>query len=442
MVKMFEILKNDLKQMKTPFILLVFIALMALPSIYAGVNINGLWDPYNNTASLGIAIVDNDNTTLSKTTVNNIIASKSFNFTLETNDNAMKKLNDGTVYSVIVIPDGFSNSVNSIKTTDPYTSQISFITNDKLNPVTTRITEAGARTIVDSMNDQIVGTTGKTVSNKIVDTSTTAYGYTETAQTNLKKLPVNNTTAAPIKTTNNYLTLVNNKLSMLSSIDTGAVYNWFHNPLTMDSKHINIINKYGSAIAPFYVSISLWVGALLTLSVLSVRTRIKTTPRKTYFGKMLTFIVIAIGQAILMTITLTILGVQYTSTSTLMLTLTALSIMFMIIIYSMVSLFGNVGKFIAIILLVFQVSATGGIFPVEMQSIVFQIISTYLPITYAITVLRETIINTNNMILIYNLSIIALMTIGSIIISTLTKNIIQSGLDKIYNITKKSELFD
>ena len=61
----------------------------------------------------------------------------------------------------------------------------------------------------------------------------------------------------------------------------------------------------------------------------------------------------------------------------------------MALIYSLISLFGDVGKGIAIILLVFQISGTGGIYPVEIMHKIFAIASPYLPMTHAITIVRE-----------------------------------------------------
>lgn len=61
----------------------------------------------------------------------------------------------------------------------------------------------------------------------------------------------------------------------------------------------------------------------------------------------------------------------------------------MALIYSFVSAVGEVGKAIAVILLVIQISGTGGIYPVEIMDQFFQVMNPYLPMTYAITLIRE-----------------------------------------------------
>ena len=55
----------------------------------------------------------------------------------------------------------------------------------------------------------------------------------------------------------------------------------------------------------------------------------------------------------------------------------------------MISVFGQVGKGIAMILLVFQISGTGGIYPIDIMSNVFQVLYPYLPMTHAINLVRE-----------------------------------------------------
>ena len=65
------------------------------------------------------------------------------------------------------------------------------------------------------------------------------------------------------------------------------------------------------------------------------------------------------------------------------------SVVFMILVYSFISALGQIGKGIAILLLVFQISGTGGIYPIEIMDNIFQVLYPYLPMTYAINIVRE-----------------------------------------------------
>ncbi|MFT8845135.1 MAG: YhgE/Pip domain-containing protein, partial [Schleiferilactobacillus harbinensis] len=68
-----------------------------------------------------------------------------------------------------------------------------------------------------------------------------------------------------------------------------------------------------------------------------------------------------------------------------------LALVFDSILYMLVSLFGNIGKGIGIIILVLSISGAGGNFPVVLSSHFFQAINPWLPFTYAVNLLRETV---------------------------------------------------
>lgn len=69
-----------------------------------------------------------------------------------------------------------------------------------------------------------------------------------------------------------------------------------------------------------------------------------------------------------------------------------ISIVFMVIIYSIIASLGDVGKAITIIFLVLQISGTGGIYPIQLMHPFFQTLYPYLPMTYGIMMLRESLL--------------------------------------------------
>jgi len=60
-------------------------------------------------------------------------------------------------------------------------------------------------------------------------------------------------------------------------------------------------------------------------------------------------------------------------------------------VYSLVSVFGNVGKALAIIMLVLQIAGSGGTYPVVLLPKFFRVISPFLPFTYAVDLMREAV---------------------------------------------------
>ncbi|HDK7168117.1 TPA: YhgE/Pip domain-containing protein [Clostridium botulinum] len=169
------------------------------------------------------------------------------------------------------------------------------------------------------------------------------------------------------------------------------------NPVEIKENRIYPIPNYGSAMAPFFTTLSLWVGALILVSILSVDVKDikgakKLKVHEKYFGRYLTFMTIAIFQALIVSLgNIYLLKVYVSNKPIFILFSIFISIIFSMIIYTLVSVFGNVGKALGVILLVLQISASGGTFPIEVTPGFFQKINPVLPFTYAISGMRETV---------------------------------------------------
>ena len=180
-------------------------------------------------------------------------------------------------------------------------------------------------------------------------------------------------------------------LASVTGLNDSQVGNYFYAPVHLEKQTEFDSNSFGSQLSAFYIVLSMWIGALITCVILNVGTSIGTKyrPHEMYFGKLILFNIMAILQT-----TVTLLGAWHlgiTIVNPLMFVFTCyfVALIFMAVIYSLVSLFGHVGQGIAIILLVFQISSTGGIYPVEIMNKFFVMIYPYLPMTHAITCVRE-----------------------------------------------------
>lgn len=178
--------------------------------------------------------------------------------------------------------------------------------------------------------------------------------------------------------------------------DVAAESDFITNPVELKTHEMYPMANNGSASTPFYTALCLWVGGLLLSSVaatefyLSQEDKAKYTKRETFVARMLTFLTIAIPQALIVTFgNYFALGVdvQNPVLSVIFAVLVALS--FMMIIYVLAGLFGNIGKGIAIILLVLSISGGGGNYPIQVSGKFFQMIHPLLPFTYAVNLLRE-----------------------------------------------------
>ncbi|WP_400243649.1 YhgE/Pip family protein [Niallia sp. JL1B1071] len=166
-------------------------------------------------------------------------------------------------------------------------------------------------------------------------------------------------------------------------------------PIVLNENSLFPIPNYGSANSPFYTTLSLWGGALLLISLLRVDVRDPEgiyTPNQIYFGRLLTFVTIGICQSLIVTLgDICILKAYVADPVAFVLFSMFISFVFMTIVYTLVSVFGNLAKGLAIIFLVLQLSGSGGTFPIQVAPPFFQTINPFLPFTHAINLLRETV---------------------------------------------------
>ncbi|MCK9151784.1 YhgE/Pip domain-containing protein [Methanobacterium alcaliphilum] len=578
-----EIFKNDLRSIKNnPVVIFVILVIILIPSLYALLNIQATWDPYARTSNIQVAVVNGDigyTTTedtynVGNTLIEELKNNENFDWQFVNKETALNGVKNGDYYAAIIIPSNFSEQLLSIKTSTPEQAKIEYISNDKLNPVAPRLTNAGADAIQTKINNEIIKTingiifgklsdigglvsqnkaqflklkafmnelNGKidsidstigeansdlntinqiwpkisaalpeiqtysnyvrekydTLYNQIdsnpqkalttvqnmelkVNTTITGLKYVDAILTSLYKstgdpqlkpviaqiedninkankvLDVLQKVESDIKAGKNpqgrlsqlktlidgmddgVNTLVKNKSNISNKIsnatsklglvnskwplfkkeipiatvklnsiseddldkliaftntDQGDVKNYFESPVELEKKHIYEIDTYGSALAPFYIPISLWIGCIISVAMITMRIKNgkKYSAETVYLGRMGLFLIISAFQALFVIVGSLLLHVQITSAILFAVTTLYISLCAMIIVYSMTSAFGNAGKALAIIILVLQITATGGIFPVEILPPFFQSIHPYLPLTYAVGALREVI---------------------------------------------------
>lgn len=170
---------------------------------------------------------------------------------------------------------------------------------------------------------------------------------------------------------------------------------FFAEPVLLKENKLFPIPNYGSGMSPFFTTLSLWVGALLLVSLLTVEVHGRDGEYKSwhiYFGRYLTFLTIALLQSLFVTLgDIFLLGTYVAEKLWFVLFGLLLSAVFMLIVYTLVSVFGNVGKALAIVLLVLQLAGSGGTFPIQVTPPFFQAIHPFLPFTYAISMMREAV---------------------------------------------------
>ncbi len=164
-------------------------------------------------------------------------------------------------------------------------------------------------------------------------------------------------------------------------------------PINMKNEPINKVPNYGTGFAPYFISLSLWIGAIMMFFVISAKTDDDANLSKfdKVIGKYLSFGFIGLLQALLVSAVVMGLGLTPTSTGMYFVSIVFLSLVFIAIIQCLISLFGDAGRLLGIVLLILQLTACAGTFPLEIVPKFFKVINPYMPFTYSVELLREVI---------------------------------------------------
>ena len=234
----------------------------------------------------------------------------------------------------------------------------------------------------------------------------------------------------------------------LLKLDATKEADFFKQPVELQTNDIYPIANNGSASTPFYTALCLWVGALLLSSVatteyhLEKKDKERFTQRETFVARMLTFLTMAIAQSLIVTLgNMFLLGVDVHNPVYSVLFALLVGLAFMMIVYVLAGLFGNVGKGIAIIILVLSISGGGGNYPIQVSGKFFQFINPLLPFTHAVNLLRESAGGIYWPNAIPQLIILSLLFIVFGIIGTWAYPYLTDVTKKLNNVSKKSHFF-
>lgn len=226
--------------------------------------------------------------------------------------------------------------------------------------------------------------------------------------------------------------------------DPGAEKGFFAEPVVLNKNSVFPIENYGTGMTPFYTVLSLWVGALLLVSLLTteVHHHEDYTETQIYYGKLLTFVSIGLAQTLIVTIgDIFILKVNIVHPLQFVLFGLLISAVFMTIVYTLVSVLGNVGKAVAIVFLVLQIAGSGGTYPIALLPKFFQTISPFLPFTYGVDLMREAVGGIVAERVMRDVLFLSLFGVLFLIIGTFLKKLLNKSVKRIMKKSEESGLF-
>ena len=182
--------------------------------------------------------------------------------------------------------------------------------------------------------------------------------------------------------------LLANELPSSSAVIEGSAEGLAHS-VTPQVDVVAPVANYGSGFAPNIISIALWLGA--GIAVFLIRLRELPDYAKDFsiwaqcFGKATLPAGVAIAQALLLLLVVwLVMGISVSHPLLLACMLMVASLTFLGIVFFLIKTLGDVGKILAMLLLALQVSASGGVMPVELSGSLYAYISPFLPMTWVI----------------------------------------------------------
>ena len=151
----------------------------------------------------------------------------------------------------------------------------------------------------------------------------------------------------------------------------------------------NAVSEVGQLVATFFVPLGLWIGALAVFLVMRPVTRraLTSTARngRLVASSILRASAVTAAQAVLLVALLHgALGVAWSLLPATLGFALLMSFAFTAFHYLLTIGLGRGGLVVSLFLLAVQVTSTGGIYPIELLSTPFQLVSPFLPLTYAV----------------------------------------------------------
>ncbi|WP_341976606.1 YhgE/Pip domain-containing protein [Microbacterium sp. LWO13-1.2] len=186
-----------------------------------------------------------------------------------------------------------------------------------------------------------------------------------------------------------------NRLSTISGLDAEQIAQFMASPVEVHENVLFPTKAYGSAMAALFTNLSLWIGAFVLMVIMRLEVDTEgvegVSVRQAYLGRWMLLASIAVFQAVLVCVGNLVIGVQTANPFAFVGTGVLIGLAYLSIIYALSVCFGYVGKGLCILLVIFQIPGASGLYPIEMMPDFFRGLYPFLPFTYGIDALRETI---------------------------------------------------
>lgn len=327
---------------------------------------------------------------------------------------AIEKI-DNLKEQISSIADQTSDSINSVDITDLNMSQKELTT--KLADVDQALSRADSsitNDIIPAIDNVMLNiknalTSMSNLLNTVGNTLTGVNGVFETYQSTLSSMDVTLTDLSDL------ITDVRSKIAdgidqinkaadsevmdMIMAFlngDSEALASFLSKPVMVQENYFYQISNYGSSMSPFYSILAIWVGMTILVSLMKVHVSndefMDAKPYQLFFGRYLIFFLLSQLQVLIIILgDLYILKIQCLHPFLFWFSGAIAGLTFSILIYSLTISFSDIGKALAVVIMVLQIAGSGGTYPIEALPSFFRQVYIFFPFPYAINAMRECI---------------------------------------------------
>ncbi|WP_028402525.1 YhgE/Pip domain-containing protein [Ectobacillus panaciterrae] len=194
-------------------------------------------------------------------------------------------------------------------------------------------------------------------------------------------------------------------------------YNMFAKPVEVTTHSFGEVDNYGTGVSPYFISLGLYVGALL-LSVIYPLREAAGIPKngfRWFASKYTVLLIVGVMQSLIIdAVVLFGLDFKVQSEPRFVLFTLITSIAFLSLIQFLVTAFGDVGRFAAIIILILQLTTSAGTYPIEMVNKAMQAFGPLVPMTYSVAGFKAVITSGDYSFMWHNAGVLAMWALGCI----------------------------
>ncbi|SFX31729.1 putative membrane protein [Thermoactinomyces sp. DSM 45891] len=203
------------------------------------------------------------------------------------------------------------------------------------------------------------------------------------------------------------------KESLVADTEKGSVMS---DPVHVKENELHKVPNYATGFAPYFLSLSLWVGAMILFTIFDIfQFSSKISYRPVRLGMVS---IVGMIQAVITSLALTQgLGIKVELPIWLYVFTMLMGVTFIAINQMLVTYLGNVGRFMAIVILMFQLASSGGTYPIELSPDFIQMIHPFLPMSYTVHGLRAILSSGNESVVYHDALILLGYFVGAVILT-------------------------